>query len=231
MRDWYRRSDILFSAHPVSISLTQPDSTFIKWQVFRDHFSCQLSTIAHICTRFSAFLSCAEDLRVSATQPSSHRDDSDCEEWLKLIHAFRGAKWFHVAVDSDFSTNSVREPDSCSAPLLGAVVSFVHSRRLYGHLMGVDAFILKAAPTLTSTFPQPAISCTSVTSPCSFQNATHTTPQVKPLPDQSVLYLSSIHFPCKMHAIGRLVRAEQTGTPSAWPFDKIIMTSLFIHCC
>ena len=74
MRESYRQSDILFSAHSVPISLTQPASTFIKWlkwQVFRERLSCQLFTIPHICTRFSAFLSCVEDLRISATQALS----------------------------------------------------------------------------------------------------------------------------------------------------------------
>ena len=50
---------------------------------------------------------------------------------------FQRCKWFHVASNSDFSTNSVWEPDSRSAPLLGAVVPFVQTRWLYGSFIGV----------------------------------------------------------------------------------------------
>ena len=152
----YRRSDILFSDRSVTISLTQPASTCLKWQVFSESFSYQLSSMAHICTLFSTFLSCVEDLCISATQPPSGKDDRDREEWFKLIHSFSGTKWLHIAGDSDITTDIVlslkssrtvlpvlhklyvQEPESRYAPLPGAVVLFMNSRWLSGHFIGVE---------------------------------------------------------------------------------------------
>ncbi|KAF8264729.1 hypothetical protein EI94DRAFT_1805396 [Lactarius quietus] len=100
----HRRSDILFSERSVSISLTQAASTCFKLQVLCEPFSWKLSFIARFCTHFSAFLSSVDDLRISTTQTPTGQDDGDREDWLKLIHAFRGTKWLHLAGESDFIT-------------------------------------------------------------------------------------------------------------------------------
>jgi hypothetical protein len=152
----YRRSDILFSEDSVSISLTRPASTCFKFQVFCETFSRRLSSLVNFCTRFSAFLSFVEDLRISMTPMSSEQNDSDREEWLKLIHAFGGTKWFHLAGNSVFTTEIalalqpsetvlpvlhklyIREPVSRYAPLREAVTLFVHSRLLSCHFIGVE---------------------------------------------------------------------------------------------
>jgi hypothetical protein len=153
MQTSYRQSDILFSDTSVSISLSQPSSTYLKWKVLCEPFSCQLSSIAHICTSLSACLPSVEDLSISATQPSS---DTDHKELLKLIHAFRGTKRFRVAGGSDFLTDiasvlqssrtvlpalqklCVRKPKSSFAPLAAAAASIMHSRRLSGNFIAVE---------------------------------------------------------------------------------------------
>ena len=150
----YRRSEILFSEHSVSISLTRPASTF-KFQVFCKPIDLQLSSLANFCTRFSAFLSSVEDLRICATPTSSGQTDGDREEWVELIHAFAGTKWFHIDGNSSFTTEitlalqpsetvlpalhklCIREPVSRFAPLREAVSLFTHSRMLSSHFIGV----------------------------------------------------------------------------------------------
>ena len=152
----YRRSDIIFSEDSVSISLTRPASTSFKFQVFCKPFSRRLSSLADFCTRFSAFLSFVEDLRICITSTSSGPIDSDHEEWLKLIHAFEGTKWFHLAGNSDITTEialalkpsqtvlpslhklCIQEPVSHYAPLREAVVLFMHARLLSCHFIGVE---------------------------------------------------------------------------------------------
>jgi hypothetical protein len=152
----YRRSDILFSEKSVSISLTRPASTYFKFQVFCEPFSRRLSFLTNFCTRFSTFLLFVEDLRICVTPTSSWQNDSDREEWLKLIHAFGGTKWFHISGNSVFTTEIalvlqpsetvlpaihklyIRGPVSCYEPLREAVALFVHSRLLSCHFIGVE---------------------------------------------------------------------------------------------
>ena len=152
----YRRSDIIFSEDSVSISLTRPASTSFKFQVFCEPFSRRLSSLTNFCTRFSAFLPFVEDLRICVRPTLSERNDSDREEWLKLIHTFGGTKLFHLAGNSDFITEialalqssetvlpalhklCIRKPVLHHAPLREAVVSFMHSRLLSCHFIGVE---------------------------------------------------------------------------------------------
>ena len=158
MHKSHRRADILFSDRSVSISLTQSTPTCLRLQVFCESLSLQLYSMAQICSRFSAFLLGVEHLRISGMRPSSGRDDSDRDGWLKLMHPFRGTKWVHVA--GDHSTNIVlalrhsemrrktvlpalhklciREPKPSCTTLQEAVVSFMHSRRHSGHIIGVE---------------------------------------------------------------------------------------------
>ncbi|KAI9443730.1 hypothetical protein BJY52DRAFT_443861 [Lactarius psammicola] len=153
-----RRAHILSSDHTISISLIQPGApACLKLQLSCEQLSEQLSSMARICVPFSAFLFNVEDLRVSAMHPSSCQDR---EAWPKLIHHFRGTKWFHV--DGKHSTNVVRAsalqlpdrrreivlpalhklyiqpPGPRHAPLSDAVVSFMTSRRLSGHPIAVE---------------------------------------------------------------------------------------------
>ncbi|KAH8981059.1 hypothetical protein EDB92DRAFT_216609 [Lactarius akahatsu] len=160
----HHQADILFSERSVSILLTQPALTCLKLQVICDPLRRQVSSIAQICSRFSAFLFRVEDLRIKSTRLSSRQDGA--ERWLKLICSFRGMKWFHVA--GDFSTNIVlalhqsgrrretvlpamhklciREPEPHCAPLRAAVLSFMVTRRLSGHFIGVEYERREIAP-------------------------------------------------------------------------------------
>ncbi|KAH9058898.1 hypothetical protein EDB83DRAFT_1009872 [Lactarius deliciosus] len=154
----HRQADILFSERSVSILLTQPAVTCLKLQVICDPLRRQVSSIAQICSRFSAFLFRVEDLRIKSTRQSNRQDGA--ERWLKLICSFKGMKWFHVA--GDFSTNIVlalhqsgrrretvlpamhklciRDPEPHCAPssLRTAVLSFMVTRRLSGHFIAVE---------------------------------------------------------------------------------------------
>ena len=156
MQTSHRRSDIIFSENSVSISLTQSASTSFKLQVICEPFSRRLSSLADFCTRFSAFLYFVEDLHICVTSTTSGQTDSDREEWLKLIHAFGGTKWFHLAGNSKFTTEialalqlsetvlpslhklCIQEPVSHYAPLREAVVLFMHARLLSCHFIGVE---------------------------------------------------------------------------------------------
>ena len=153
----YLRSDIIFSEHSFSVSSTRPASTeCFRYQVFCKPFSRQLSSLADFFTRFSAFVSSVEDLRICVTPTLSGQTVNDREEWLKLIHAFEGAKWFHLAGNSDFTTEIalalqssetvlpalhklyIQEPVSGFAPLQEAVTLFMHSRLHSCHFLGVE---------------------------------------------------------------------------------------------
>ena len=150
------RSDILFSEHSFSVSLTRPASECFRYQVFCEPFSRQLSSLANFCTGFPAFVSLVEDLRICVTPTSSGQTASDREEWLKLFHAFEGTKRFYLAGNSDITTEialalqssktalpalhklCLQEPVSGFVPLQEAATSFMHSRLHSCHYLGVE---------------------------------------------------------------------------------------------
>ncbi|KAH9059949.1 hypothetical protein EDB87DRAFT_680631 [Lactarius vividus] len=158
----HRRAHILSSEHSISISLIQPGaSTCLKLQLLREPLSDQLSSMAQICTSFSALLSNVEDLRISVTRPSSGQDNSNHEKWLmRMIRQFKYARWLCVAGVP--STNTVFSlplsvlgratllpalnrpcitepaPHYARAPLLDAVASVTNSLRLSGGIIGVE---------------------------------------------------------------------------------------------
>ena len=159
MQKSHSRAEILSSEHAISISFTQPETpTRLKLQVPCKTLALQSSFMVPIFNSLSAFLLGVEHLRIGSTLPSSRKNHNDHQQWLKLINPFRGTKWVHVAGDSDHSTSivlalhlrqreavlpalhklCVRGPDPPSAPLQERVVSFIHSRRLLGQMVGVE---------------------------------------------------------------------------------------------
>ena len=158
MQKTHRRADILFSDLSVSISFTKPGPTCLKLQVCCESLSLRLYSLAQICSGLSALPLGVEHLGISGMRPSSGKDDSDREGWLKLIHPFRSTKWVHLT--GDHSINIVlalqhskmrrdtvlpflhklciREPEPRCPTFQEALASFVHSRRLSGHTFGVE---------------------------------------------------------------------------------------------
>ena len=151
IQESYRRADILFTEHSVSITLTQPAPTCLKLQVPCEAVSRQLFHIARICNLFSAFLIYVDDLRIKATRLSRMQDGTG--PWTELIGLFGGTKWFYVT--GGFSTEIVlalqhtdgtmlpalyklciREPRPHHALLREAVVSLMVSRQCSGRLIG-----------------------------------------------------------------------------------------------
>ena len=155
----HRRADILSSEHAITISLTQPEAPLrLELQISCKPLTRQLSHMAQICIGLSSFLLGVEHLCISVTRAKSKRDDSDREEWLKLTRPFLGTKWVDVA--GEHSTNLVlalqhsqirgetvlpalcklclRVPQPRYAPLRDAVVSFLRSRRLSGHIIAME---------------------------------------------------------------------------------------------
>jgi hypothetical protein len=151
------RADIVSSERAISISFTPPGAhTSLELHVSCSLLTRRLSYMAQICNSLSAFFQGVEYLCISARKPSSCWDDRDLtsNEWGMLIHPFRCTKW--VRVSGDQLTNVVlalrlqqceavlpalhklciQEPEPRQAPLREDVVSFVHSRRLSGHIIG-----------------------------------------------------------------------------------------------
>ena len=160
MQKSHSRAEILSSERAISISFTHPESpTRLKLQMSCKTLARQLSYMAKICSRLSAFILGVEHLHISSTQSPSGQDYNDRVEWLNLISPFRGTKWFHVA--GDHSKNivlalhswqrdavqpvlpalhklCVREPEPRCAHLQESVVSFIRSCRLLGHMVGAE---------------------------------------------------------------------------------------------
>ena len=151
------RGEIVSTERAISISFSQPEApSRLGLQISCKSLTQQLSYVARICSSLSSFLPSVEHLRISVTRLSSGQDDSDRRGWWELIKPFGGTKWVHVAGDQ--STNivlalhsarykavlpalhklCVREPEPRYAPLQEAVVSFIHLRRLSGHIIGVE---------------------------------------------------------------------------------------------
>jgi hypothetical protein len=115
-----RQVDILFSGQSVSISLTRSAFTCLKLQVLCEPFSQQLLSMAQICSNLSALHLRMEEIRIKVT-PSSSLNNTDFENWATLLYSFNGSKRFHLAGDSDMSSE-VRSPlrlseGLCASPL------------------------------------------------------------------------------------------------------------------
>jgi hypothetical protein len=156
MHKSHRRADILISERTTSISFTQPEApTRLELQVFCKQFARRLSYMAWICNGLSALLPGVEHLHVcTTTQLTIGQDDSERAGWLDLIGSFTGVKWFHLT--GDHSTNimlalkhhgpalpslhkvCIRQPEPHHRPSQEAVESFMHSRLLSGHFIGVE---------------------------------------------------------------------------------------------
>ena len=159
MHKSYRRADILSSEHRISITLTQPEApTRLRFRLLCEELSYQLLSLAQICTRFYAFLSNVEDLRVSEKIPSRCTDRHYTGKWQEFISPFTGVKRLHVS--GDLSQNIVcalqrpdmrnrtvlaalqklliREPGPRFSLLREAVVSLMESRRHSGSLLEVE---------------------------------------------------------------------------------------------
>ena len=141
--------------------------------------------MAQICSGLSSFLLGMEHLRIRVMHPTSGLVDSDREDLLGLTRPFRGTKWVHVT--GVHSTNIVlalqlsemrretvlpalyklciRVPEPRRAPLQDAVVSFIHSRRLSGHIIGVEyerSWINEHRGTGTAFLQYPSLSRANV---------------------------------------------------------------------
>jgi hypothetical protein len=159
MHKSHHQARILSSDRTISISLTQPGAPrCLKLQLFSELLGDQLSTMSLIFLHFSSLLLDVEDLRISATRPSSQEDSLYNERWLDLISLFTGVKWLHF--DGNDSINIVRaikEADGGRkplsslhklylphpgglhhAPLSEVVVSFMISRWDSGYPIGVE---------------------------------------------------------------------------------------------
>jgi hypothetical protein len=159
MQKPHHRANILSSEHAISISFTRPEPpSRLDLQISYKPFALQLSYMAQICGELSTFFLGVEDLRICTTHTTSGQDDSDQEEWLQLTRPFRSTKWVHVV--GEHSTNivlalhhskmrretvlpalcklGIQEPEPRYAPLRDAVVIFIHSHRVSGHIIAVE---------------------------------------------------------------------------------------------
>jgi hypothetical protein len=155
----HRQVHILFSGRAISISFTQLGvSTCIKLQVFCKRFIGQLSSLAAVCTHFSAFLYNIEDLRISARRAPRRAEIFYTRQWLRSMNLFTGVKYFHL--DGNCLMNVVRalhqakmqhetvlpamhklyipQPGKRRAPLREEVVSLMTSRELSGCPIAVE---------------------------------------------------------------------------------------------
>jgi hypothetical protein len=147
------------SESAVSLSLIQPGpTTCIKFQIFCEQLSEQLSSISRILIHFPALLVDMEDLHISATRQPIRADSLDGRPWLESLESFTGVKWLHVA--GNLSIDIVRalqqlgnlrkavvpalqklyiqQPGPSCAPLRETVVSLMISRRLSGYPIEVE---------------------------------------------------------------------------------------------
>jgi hypothetical protein len=152
----HRQAEVIFSGHAISISFTQHGAPMCpKLKISIRPSNWQLFSMFELCNRLSALLSGVEDLHLHVTQLPSGQDKMNCEDWVKLIHLFRGTKRFYIggklSIDIILSLESFRtpflpslhtlciqEPGPRHAPLREAIVSLMVSQRRSGRLLQVD---------------------------------------------------------------------------------------------
>ena len=157
MQKIHRQVTILSSEHAIFISFTQPDApSRLELQISCEILTLQLSYMAYICN--GIYLLGVEHLHIGLRCTTSLSYEDDDEDWLKLICSFRGTKWLYIA--GEYSTNIVlalqhsqiwhetalpalrklciREPEPRYASLRDALVSFIHSCRVSGHIIAME---------------------------------------------------------------------------------------------
>ncbi|KAH9011316.1 hypothetical protein EDB84DRAFT_1648837 [Lactarius hengduanensis] len=156
MHKSHRRAHIVSSECAISISLIQPEApTRFKLQLPLGPLSDQLFSMVQLCIQFSALLSNVEDLRITMTRPS-RRGDSDYSGWWDLLNqvlnSFTGVKqvhldWDNIAQPPDKWDETIlpslhklymSQPGQRHAPFGEAIASFMISRQLSGHHIGVE---------------------------------------------------------------------------------------------
>jgi hypothetical protein len=152
------RAEILFSARAITITFTPPENPKrLELQVSGDSLPQQLSCMAQILKTSPAFLLGVGHLCIRELHPSSAPDYIDRTRWWELFRTFRGIKWVQI-VAGQHSRNIVLAlrlrkceaafpalhklciggPLRDCSPFRKAVESFIHSRRLSGHNIGVE---------------------------------------------------------------------------------------------
>jgi hypothetical protein len=153
----HRQAYISSSEDAIFISLIQPGvSTRLKLQLFCESLNVQICSMARICAEFSAVLFNVGDLRISTTQPSGSLDGLHPEIWSGLLNSFTVVTSLHL--DANDSTALVRamhlkekqrvlpalhklyiiQPEPRQAPLTGAILSLMTSRRLCDRPIAVE---------------------------------------------------------------------------------------------
>ena len=91
------RAEVLISDLAISISFIQPRGPArLELRIPCQQLDWKLSSITQICEHFSPFILRVEYLCINVIQPSRIQGNTDDEQWLKLIHSFRGVEIFFV---------------------------------------------------------------------------------------------------------------------------------------
>ncbi len=171
-----RRAEILSSGGAISISVTftPPGAlTRLGLKISCEQLDWQLFSISQICNHFSSFLFRVEDLGIKTIGLLSVPDDMDDKQWLRLIHAFGGAK--DLCVDGELATDilhalrsadeehktvlpslqnlHVQNPRFMDGRLRDSVESFVTQRRLSNHPVLIHPLQLVQQLSLLGTQP------------------------------------------------------------------------------
>ena len=179
----HRRADILFSDNAVAISFTQPESpTCLELQISCESPVLQLAYMTRVCDGLYSLIFGIEELRVCATRKKGRHDyNNNRQVWQKLLSFFSGTKWAYVAcclsIDTIIALRRsgqhyptrllpalhklcIQEPELCRE----AVVSFIHSRVLSGHIIALEyerSWVNEPHGTGTMFFPRQFLSLTN----------------------------------------------------------------------
>jgi hypothetical protein len=153
------QADVRTSADAISISLPNSSaSTLLRLQISCEQLDWQLSSMAQVCSQLSPFLFRVKNLGIYTTRTSVGQDDVDGEQWLELVHSFRGARDFcvgdglttyilralglaerwHTTVLSALCYLRVENPMAMNEPSWDALRSFITERALSGHPVHVN---------------------------------------------------------------------------------------------
>ena len=87
----FSRADVETSAHTISISFFNSNTSHLRLQISCQELDWQLSCMIQVCDRLSPFLFRVQNLRIDAIPSSSMQDSVGGEQWLEFVRLFSGA--------------------------------------------------------------------------------------------------------------------------------------------
>ena len=147
MQTSFSQAGVKTSAHAISISLSNSNTSPLRLQISCQQLDWQLSCMIQVCDRFSSFLSRVQNLRIDAIQLPSMQDSVGGDQWLEFVRLFSGARnlWITGVTSEPMKDIMSALSRTDGDVTTGMIVLPVLRNLLVGGIMSIDRPFWEAA--------------------------------------------------------------------------------------